>query len=129
MTDTACFFCGEKDTLQNVFAENEFWIARWDNFPVSKGHAEIVLKRHASSVFDISDNEFRAALPLLGEVKRIVLAAHAPDGWNLGINDGSAAGQTVPHLHIHFIPRYAGDVSDPTGGVRNVIPGKGAYHA
>jgi diadenosine tetraphosphate (Ap4A) HIT family hydrolase len=98
-----------------------------DGFPVSPGHTLIIPKRHVASFFDVTDAE-RADLMSLVAVARDDLDRQLrPAGYNIGINDGAAAGQTVPHLHIHLIPRYAGDRDDPRGGVRWVLPDKAAY--
>lgn len=100
-----------------------------DAFPVSSGHTLVVPRRHVSDWFDATDEERAAMLAVVNVVRASLAREHSPDGWNLGINVGVAAGQTVPHLHLHVIPRYSGDVSDPRGGVRNVIPGRANYLA
>ena len=102
-------------------------IAIRDAFPVSPGHTLIIPKRHVASFFDITDAERADLLALLSFVRDDLDREFHPAGYNIGINDGAAAGQTVPHLHIHLIPRYAGDQPDPRGGVRWVIPDKAAY--
>lgn len=98
-----------------------------DGYPVSPGHTLILPRRHIGSFFEIDPVEREALLILLDEAKRRLEKEFHPDGFNIGINDGAAAGQTVPHLHIHLIPRYAGDQPDPRGGVRWVIPEKAKY--
>ena len=98
-----------------------------DGFPVTPGHSLIIPKRHISSFFDTTPDERDALLSLLDQAKQLAAEEFKPDGYNIGINDGAAAGQTVPHLHIHLIPRYAGDLDDPRGGVRWVIPDKADY--
>lgn len=98
-----------------------------DSFPVSPGHTLIIPRRHFGSFFDVTAEERASLLQLLDQAQQALASEFHPDGWNIGINDGSAAGQTVPHLHIHLIPRYAGDSADPRGGVRWVIPGKAKY--
>ncbi len=98
-----------------------------DAFPVSPGHTLVIPRRHVGSFFDIEAVEREALMALLEEAKRRLDKEFKPDGYNIGINDGSAAGQTVPHLHIHLIPRYEGDRSDPRGGVRWIIPEKADY--
>ena len=101
----------------------------WDAFAVSDGHALVVTKRHVGGWFDATPAE-RAALTEGVAVSRdSILKTYSPDGFNIGINVGTAAGQTIPHLHVHVIPRYASDVADPRGGVRHVIPGRGNYLA
>jgi len=102
-------------------------IAVLDAYPVSPGHSLVVLRRHVANFFDLDPAEVAAMLELLGRVRCRVEASYAPQGYNIGVNVGQVAGQTVPHVHVHLIPRYADDVADPTGGVRNVIPGRGRY--
>jgi diadenosine tetraphosphate (Ap4A) HIT family hydrolase len=98
-----------------------------DAFPISPGHTLIVPERHVGSFFDISDEERAALLDLLGQARHEIAASLRPNGYNIGINDGAAAGQTVPHLHIHLIPRYRGDQGDPRGGVRWIFRDKADY--
>lgn len=98
-----------------------------DSFPLSQGHSLIVPRRHVPSFFDLSAAERLAVLELLDRVKRLLDRRYAPDAYNIGVNDGPAAGQTVMHLHVHVIPRYKGDMDDPRGGVRWIFPDKAAY--
>ena len=98
-----------------------------DGFPISPGHALIIPKRHIASLFDATREEREALFDLLEQVKTELQEKYNPDGFNIGINDGTAAGQTVMHLHIHLIPRYTGDQTDPRGGVRWIFPDKAAY--
>lgn len=98
-----------------------------DGYPVSEGHTLIIPRRHIASFFDLSGPERTSMLKLLDQAKHQLDQVHSPAGYNIGINDGPAAGQTVAHLHIHLIPRYAGDQPDPRGGVRWVIPEKADY--
>ncbi len=98
-----------------------------DAYPVSPGHCLVIPKRHVGSWFQITEQERQAMLALLDEAKVLIDAEFGPDSYNIGINDGPAAGQTVPHLHMHLIPRYTGDLPDPRGGVRWVIPEKAKY--
>jgi diadenosine tetraphosphate (Ap4A) HIT family hydrolase len=98
-----------------------------DGFPISPGHTLIIPKRHVDSFFEISQEERDALLDLLDQAKKVIDAELSPDSFNIGINDGPAAGQTVPHLHIHLIPRFKGDQDDPRGGVRWIIPEKAKY--
>jgi diadenosine tetraphosphate (Ap4A) HIT family hydrolase len=107
--------------------ENRLAKALWDGFPVSKGHALIVPKRHIASLADTTVKERLAIWALLEKVRQLLIDKHRPDGFNIGINDGTTAGQTVMHLHVHFIPRYAGDIADPRGGVRWVLPEHADY--
>jgi diadenosine tetraphosphate (Ap4A) HIT family hydrolase len=98
-----------------------------DAFPVSPGHTLIVPRRLVATWFDASVDERAALVDLLDVVKQQLDAELHPDGYNVGFNAGEAAGQTVAHLHLHVIPRYRGDVEDPRGGIRHVMPGKGNY--
>jgi len=98
-----------------------------DGFPISPGHTLVIPRRHIGSFFDIDKDERDSLIGLLDKAKQELLNEFQPDGFNIGINDGPAAGQTVPHLHIHLIPRYQGDLPDPRGGVRWVIPDKADY--
>lgn len=98
-----------------------------DGFPVSDGHTLIIPCRHVASFFETTHEERRALLDLLDIAHEDIETSYSPDGYNIGINDGTAAGQTVYHLHIHLIPRYNGDRPDPRGGVRFVIPDKADY--
>ncbi|MES2630819.1 MAG: HIT family protein [Patescibacteria group bacterium] len=128
MTTTECIFCDRNNTKKNtIILENELAFSRWDNFPVSEGHAEVIPKRHVASFFDLTNDEVLALYKLASETKEAIVTKYSPDAFNIGINEGEAAGRTVHHLHIHLIPRYAGDVPEPRGGVRHIIPGKGTY--
>lgn len=120
-----CPFC----TLQpeRIIEENDHAIWIYDGFPVSPGHSLIIPRRHVGSFFEVSTEERIAMLALLDNAKMTVEEKYQPNAFNIGINDGPAAGQTVPHLHLHLIPRYEGDVSDARGGVRWVIPEKADY--
>lgn len=124
MTD-ACPFCALHD--RDLVAQNALAVAIRDRFPVSPGHTLVIPRRHAATWFDATRAEQLALLDLVDGIKRRLDAERRPDGYNVGFNAGSAAGQTVPHLHLHVIPRYQGDVPDPRGGVRHVVPGKGNY--
>lgn len=110
-------------------ASNALAFALRDRFPVSLGHTLVIPRRLVATWFDATPDERIALFALVDEVKRALDADLHPDGYNIGINAGEAAGQTVMHLHIHVIPRFRGDVDDPRGGVRHVIPGKGNYLA
>jgi diadenosine tetraphosphate (Ap4A) HIT family hydrolase len=122
---TPCPFCSLPDG--RVVEANEFAVLIRDGYPVSPGHSLVIPKRHVGSFFEVTAAERAALLALLDKAKDLVEQDHTPAGYNIGINDGAAAGQTVPHLHIHLIPRYTGDQEDPRGGVRWVIPGKADY--
>ena len=122
---TSCPFC----TLDpsRIILSNDHAIAIRDGFPVSEGHTLIIPKSHITSLFEATTEEQAALLDLLGLARKQLQDELRPDGFNIGINDGTAAGQTVMHLHIHLIPRYAGDQPDPRGGVRWIFPDKAAY--
>jgi ATP adenylyltransferase len=107
--------------------ETELSFAIYDGFPVNEGHALIIPKRHTANYFDLSLEEQKNCIELLNRVKLIVQEKYNPAGFNVGININEAAGQTIPHVHIHLIPRYEGDVEEPRGGVRGVIPEKKNY--
>ena len=98
-----------------------------NGYPVSPGHSLVIPKRHVGSFFEATSVERAAPFDLLDRAKALVAGQHRPDVYNIGINDGAAAGQTVPHLHSHLIPRHDGDQPDPRGGVRWVIPQKANY--
>lgn len=110
-----------------LLAENALAAAMADRFPLSRGHSLIIPKRHAATVFDLTKDEAAALWELVPVVKQLLDEAHAPGGYNVGTNAGQVAGQTVAHAHVHVIPRYQGDVADPRGGVRWVLPAKAAY--
>ena len=119
-----CPFCNlEREKI----LESELSFAIYDGFPVNEGHALIIPKRHTANYFDLSLEEQKDCIELLNRVKGIVQEKYNPSGFNVGININEAAGQTVPHVHIHLIPRYEGDVEEPRGGVRGVIPERRNY--
>jgi len=123
-----CPFCNP-DADRIIHDADPVILCLWDGFPVSPGHALVVPRRHVPTWFESTPQEQTSLLEGIEIAKQIIERNHRPDGFNIGINVGEAAGQTVPHLHIHVIPRYLGDVGDPRGGVRHVIPGKGNYFA
>ena len=127
MSDVApvCPFCAIDET--RIVIAGTCASALWDAFPLNPGHVLVVPHRHVGSWFDTSAEERDEIVRIVDEARLIVMARFAPQGFNLGVNDGVAAGQTVPHLHVHLIPRYAGDVPDPRGGVRCVIPHRARY--
>ena len=108
-------------------ASNDLVFAILDGYPVNPGHVLVIPKRLVSTWWEATREEQVAILDLLEVVKRQLDESHRPDGYNIGVNAGEAAGQTVFHLHIHLIPRYRGDMEDPRGGVRHVIPSRGNY--
>lgn len=120
-----CIFCNiEKN---RIIIENETTLAIYDGFPVSKGHMLIIPKRHISDYFESESSDREGLWQLVDDCKKYLDEQFKPDGYNVGINCGYAAGQTVMHLHIHLIPRYTGDIENPRGGVRGVIPDKRIY--
>jgi diadenosine tetraphosphate (Ap4A) HIT family hydrolase len=122
---TDCPFCALP--ADRIAASNELALVFRDGFPISPGHTLVIPKRHFGSFFDATGDEREAMLTLLDQARRDLGNELSPDGFNIGINDGAAAGQTVPHLHLHLIPRFKGDVADPRGGVRWVIADKARY--
>ena len=124
-----CPFCAINNTKshERVVASNNLAFAIRDGYPVTDGHSLIIPKRHTQSFFDLTADEQQALLALMETAKHGIDAEFAPNSYNVGINDGPAAGQTVPHVHIHLIPRYRKEGVDPRGGVRWVVPGKADY--
>lgn len=120
-----CLFCCLPES--RVLLRNETAIVVRDAFPVTRGHTLVIPLRHVESFFDTSAEERAAMFELLDAAKQLLQAEYTPAGFNIGINDGAAAGQTIRHLHMHLIPRYAGDRPDPRGGVRWIIPEKADY--
>ena len=111
-----------------IIASNNLAYAVKDGFPVTQGHSLIIPKRHVEDWFGLSDEEVIACNQLLNELRRTIMAQdELVEGFNVGMNAGAAAGQTIFHSHIHLIPRRKGDVENPRGGVRHTIPGKGYY--
>ena len=120
MTTDQCPFCSPAP--ERIFYQDSLVIGIWDIFPVNPGHALLITRRHVRDWFEASHEE-RMALTRAVEVARFAIAgSFQADGYNIGINVGEAAGQTVFHLHVHVIPRVSGDVADPRGGIRHVIP-------
>ena len=98
-----------------------------DAYPISPGHTLVIPKRHVKSLFELTRDEREDLFQALSRAKELLVSEMMPDGFNIGINDGIAAGQTVFHLHVHLIPRYQGDSEDPRGGVRWIFPDKAKY--
>jgi diadenosine tetraphosphate (Ap4A) HIT family hydrolase len=113
----ACQLCRPAE----VVAQNELAYARADDGALSKGHVIVVPRRHVADFFDLTSGEQAAVLELLCKARESIQAQHGPDGYNIGVNVGKAAGQNRMHVHVHLIPRYAGDVPDPSGGIRCVL--------
>jgi diadenosine tetraphosphate (Ap4A) HIT family hydrolase len=120
-----CPFC--RPEKGRILLESELAAAIPDGFAVTEGHTLVLPRRHVASIFDLTEQEQAAVWRLVAQVRAMLLAELSPDGFNIGLNDGPAAGQTVMHAHVHIIPRRAGDVADPRGGVRWVIPDKAVY--
>ncbi|MDB4193823.1 HIT family protein [Candidatus Pelagibacter sp.] len=121
-----CLFCNSKHS--GSVAENELAYASYDIYPVSEFHCLIIPKRHVEDYFDLSDEEVIACNNLIKQIKEeIILKDHSVKGFNIGVNSGVIAGQSIMHCHIHVIPRREGDVENPQGGVRSVIPLKQHY--
>ena len=123
-TQSTCPFC---NLQKQVILESASAFSIFDKYPVSNGHALIIPKKHIGDYFELTNKEKTALNLVLEETKKVIAQKFRPDGFNIGINIGKHAGQTVPHVHIHLIPRYKNDVENPIGGVRNTIPGKGDY--
>ena len=120
-----CPFCDSASDAPVL--ESRHAIALPDAFPLSSGHTLVVPRRHVESVFTLEPEEQADLWALVDRVRRELVGEHGPDGFNVGVNDGAAAGQTVSHAHVHVIPRYDGDVADPRGGVRWVLPDRARY--
>jgi len=112
-----CMFCNVKES--EIIVENRYAFAILDHFPVNNGHCLIITKRHFADFFEATEEEIKAIYKLMHEVKEMFDIQYEPNGYNIGINVGTYAGQTINHLHVHLIPRYIGDVDDPKGGIRN----------
>ena len=112
---------------KKIAAENDLAFAIFDGFPVNPGHVLVIPKRHVANYFELTSAEVLAINGLLNKMKAEVEAKFHPDGYNIGVNVGADAGQSIFHVHVHLIPRYKGDVESPRGGVRGVIPSKRSY--
>ncbi|HSW29088.1 MAG TPA: HIT family protein [Longimicrobiales bacterium] len=120
-----CPFCSPAPGA--LIAESDLSRALRDGYPVAPGHTLVVPKRHVARTFDLTDEEWADLWALARRVREMVPELLAADALNIGVNDGAAAGQTVPHVHVHLIPRRHGDTPDPRGGVRRVIPHRADY--
>lgn len=114
----SCIFC----EIKNYVLENELAYGIFDKFPATKGHMLFIPKRHVANFFDITKEEREAIFDLVEEGKKMLDEKYNPDGYNVGVNVNQSGGQTVFHVHVHLMPRFNGDVIDPTGGVRGAIP-------
>lgn len=118
-----CIFCGDP----SMVIQNDLAFAHFDSYPVNPGHCLVITRRHVAGYFEATAEEKAAIWALVDEIKTIIDKDFNPDGYNVGVNVGEAGGQSIPHLHIHVIPRYKGDMENPRGGVRGVIPHKQKY--
>jgi diadenosine tetraphosphate (Ap4A) HIT family hydrolase len=125
MPPGGCPFC--KPEARRILVAEDLAFAYRDAYPVSPGHTLIVPRRHEASWFDLRDDERMSMMRLMDAIRERLVEEHQVDGFNLGINDGAAAGQTVAHVHLHVIPRFRGDSPDPRGGIRWVLPNKADY--
>ncbi|MBW7469720.1 HIT family protein [Marinobacter sp. F4218] len=125
MTEERCPFCSI--TQDRILLENDSGYLINDGFPISPGHSLIIPRDHYADFFEIPEIVRTDLFRLVDEGKTLLSGSLYPDGYNIGINSGFAAGQTVPHLHIHLIPRFSGDQEDPRGGVRWIFPDKAKY--
>lgn len=119
-----CLFCHNP---RGVTRRNALAYAARDSYPVSPGHSLIIPIRHCAGFFDLTTDEIAACMELLAVEQKTLDEEFSPDGYNVGVNVGTAAGQSILHVHIHLIPRYTGDSPRPQGGVRQVLPGKAHY--
>ena len=122
---STCPFC--ELAPERILKRGELFLVFADGYPVSPGHTLVIPKRHVASIFETTAQERSELFSLLDWCRGELIARHRPAGFNIGINDGNAAGQTVMHLHIHLIPRYARDKPGPRGGVRWIFPEKADY--
>ena len=120
-----CIFCNIDN--KKIIHEDQYWVSVYDEFPVNEGHVLIISKRHISDMTELKSNEWAYLHSAIMFIEEYIKEKFNCDGFNIGINQGEVAGQTIKHLHIHIIPRYSGDVEDPRGGIRGVIPSKQKY--
>lgn len=125
MPADACPFCSPPP--ERIVGRTARVLAIRDAFPLTAGHTLLVPRRHAVSLFELTMVEWVELGQLLAEIRAALLADQKPDGFNIGVNEGAAAGQTVRHVHLHLIPRRVGDQPDPRGGVRWIFPDKARY--
>ncbi len=123
--DTECPFCNLPG--ERIWLETDRVVAVPDYYPAADGHCLVLPRAHVSSLWDLSPEEHAEVWDLVAEVRDMLRERYGPDGFTIGVNDGLAAGQTIAHAHVHIIPRHLGDVSDPTGGLRGILPHKARY--
>ena len=119
-----CLFCTDP---RGVSLKRDLAYSARDTYAVSPGHTVVIPNRHVASFFELTPEEVAACMELIREEKKLIDEEYKPDGYNIGVNVGPAAGQSIHHVHIHVIPRYTGDVENPQGGVRHVIPRNAHY--
>ena len=125
MNQPVCPFCNLPQ--ERILLETESTLAFLDGYPVTEGHALVIPRRHVASIFELPQEELVALWTQVATIRKLLAEKYNPNAFNIGVNDGAAAGQTVPHAHIHVIPRRNGDAADPRGGIRWIIPGKAKY--
>lgn len=123
--DPDCPFCDLEPFRRWI--ETDLAVAAPDLYPATEGHTLVLPWRHVGSIFDLTEDEQAAVWELVAEVRQRLRLEYRPDAFTVGVNDGLAAGQTIPHAHVHVIPRHLGDVPDPTGGLRGILPRKARY--
>jgi len=123
--DAECPFCTLPE--ERIWLETDRVVAVPDYYPATDGHCLVLPRVHVASLWNLSPEEHAEVWDLVAEVRDLLIERHSPDGFTIGVNDGLAAGQTIPHAHVHVIPRHLGDVSDPTGGLRVILPHKARY--
>ncbi len=124
MVDHVCPFCSYGGEW---LAEDDSFAALLDKFPISKGHTLVIPKVHVVDFFVLEPSQLAKLMPFVATVRELLRNEYGIDGYNLGVNGGRVAGQTVDHAHLHLIPRYVGDTDDPRGGIRNIFPDKARY--
>ena len=124
-TNTPCPFCLPES--EKIFIRKDLCRCWWDDYPLSPGHALVIPTRHIETWFEATDKEKAEIIGVIDLVKIAIEREHQPTAYNIGMNSGRDAGQTVPHLHVHVIPRYPSDVADPRGGIRNILPAKARW--
>ncbi|MBN2505794.1 MAG: HIT family protein [Verrucomicrobia bacterium] len=125
MNRTPCPFCHVPP--ERVLLETGTTLAFLDAYPVTEGHTLVIPKRHVTSIFELSPEELGALWAQVAAARHWLVHTYSPDAFNIGVNDGPAAGQTIPHAHIHVIPRRKGDAPEPRGGIRWIMPEKARY--
>jgi len=123
--DKKCHFC--QLAKERIWIETQTSIGFLDAYPVSEGHALVIPKRHVMILHDLTPTELNDIWALVGQIRKELLQKFKPTGFNIGVNEGLSSGQTIAHAHVHIIPRRDGDVVDPRGGIRWVIPEKAKY--